>query len=116
MARTALTVQSVTETGIIPSYAAANVDGHSVPPGAILHVKNGSGVSINVTIQTGATSAGRAIADDVVAVGAGAEKMILLQNRALLARQDAPDRGKVYVDFSAVTTVTIAALGHDAIF
>lgn len=109
MARTALAAQKVTEAGLNPAYTAANVDGHSVSAGqTILHVKNGGAGSINVTIQTGKTVAGRAIADDVVAVPAGGERLIALNDRDLLGREVEPDRGLCYVDFSAVAAVTVA--------
>lgn len=108
MARTALAEQNIVDTGLIPAYTAANVAGHSCSPGTFLHVKNGSGASINVTVQTGKEVEARAVADDVIAIAAGAEKMIALTDTDLLARPAAPDRGKVYVDFSAVTTVTCA--------
>jgi hypothetical protein len=109
VARTTLAVQRPSETGTVPTYSAANVDGHTIDPGCVLVVKNGSGGSINVTVQTGHTARGRAVADDVIAVGAGAEKWIALTDEKLLARPSAPDAGKIYVDFSAVTTVTVGA-------
>jgi len=109
MARTALALQVISELGTVPSYTAANVDGHFVAVPAILHVKNGGGGSINVTVQTYKSVEGRAIADDVIAVGAGAEKMIKLNSRDLLVRASGEtDAGFAYVDFSGVTTVTVA--------
>lgn len=113
MARTALAAQTIPEAGLTPAYTAANVDGHACSPGrTILHVKNGSGVSINVTVQTGALFHGRAVGDDVVAVPAGAERLIALNNRELLGRPTPPDIGLCWVDFSAVTSVTVALFAH----
>lgn len=113
MARTALAAQQVTDSGLNATYSAANVDGHSIPGDGdgILHVKNGSGSSINVTIQTPGNVGGNAVADRVVAVPAGGERFIgpfdaTAYNRAI----GDTDGGKVYVDFSAVTTVTVALL------
>lgn len=114
MARTALVSQPVVDEGIVPAYTAANVDGHTIDGGGdvILHVKNGSAASINVTIQTAATQDGLAVAEQVVAIAAGAEKFIGPFNPSTYDRASgATDAGKVYVDFSAVTTVTLAALG-----
>lgn len=102
MPRTALAAQAVTDAGLDPAYTAANVDGHSIPPGALLHVKNGGGASINVTLQTPVTFQGKAVADTVVAVPAGAERIIGGLKPTLYG-------DSVLVDFSGVTTVTVAA-------
>lgn len=110
MARTALATQTATEAGIIPSFTAANSEGHSIATGVMLYVKNGGGGSINVTIQTPATFRGKAVAETVVAVGAGVDKIIGGLDPASYKRPTAPDAGKVYVDFSGVTSVTVAAL------
>lgn len=114
MARQQIAVQTPTEAGYTPVYTAAHTDGWALDIGCMLIVKNGSGSSINVTVQTGRTSKGRAVADDVIAVPAGAERWIALTDRRLLAREAAPDLGKVWVDFSAVTTVTAAAVSVPA--
>jgi hypothetical protein len=108
MARTALATQQVTPAGIVPAYTSANADGHSIANRGrtALHVKNGSGASINVTLVTAATVGGRAVADDVVAIGAGAEKIIGPLDEAVFNQAD----GTVSVDFSAVSSVTCAAL------
>lgn len=110
MARTALTVNAVSETGTTLSASAANVDGHSLVNTAranklFLYVNNGSGVSVNVTIQTPQTVRGLAVADQVIAVGAGVEKIIGPFDASFYNQAD----GTVYVDFSAVTSVTVAA-------
>lgn len=109
MVRSALAVQAPSATGLTPSFTAANVDGHTLPTDCVLVVKNGAGSSINVTVETGAVVAGRAVADDVIAVPNGQERWIALTDRALLARQADPDRGKVYVNFSSVTSITCGA-------
>lgn len=106
MARTALTSQPISSAGVTPTYAAANVDGHSFQPvaGRFLHVKNGSAGSVTVTLPTPGTVDGLAITDRTVAVGAGAESMIGV-GKGTAYRQDG---GVVHVDFSAVTSVTVA--------
>lgn len=108
MARTALTVQQVSRAGITPTYGAANVDGHSFPNTGVelVHVKNAGGASMNVTVQTPNAVDGLAIADRVVAVANGSEKMIGPFPRSTY-NQGAEE---VYLDFSAVTSVTIAAI------
>lgn len=113
MARTALVPVAMADEGVVAALAAANVDGHSIPGGGgvRLLVKNGGGSSINVTIQTPATQGGLAVADQVVAVGAGVQKAIGPFDSRLYDRPSgAADAGKVYVDFSDVTTVTILAM------
>lgn len=92
----------------MPTFAAANVDGNTVDPDTILVVINGGVGSINVTLQTPVTVRGRAVADDVIAVAAGATKWIKLTDRALV-RTSAPDADKIYVDYSGVTSVTVGA-------
>jgi hypothetical protein len=107
MARTALTVQQIVRSGLTPTYSAANADGHSFPNGGTeyLHVKNGGGGSINVTVQTPNTVDGLAITDRVVAVPNGGERIIGPFPRATY-NQGADE---VYVDFSGVTSVTCGA-------
>lgn len=110
MARTALATQEIPDTGLVPAYTAANVDGHSVETGVILHVKNGGAGSINVTAVTGGTLGGKAVADTVVAVPAGGDVMVGDLRPDLYAQPSGADAGKVLVDFSAVASVTVAAL------
>ena len=108
MARTVLAVQQVARTGLTPSFSAANVDGHNVANDGkvVLEVKNGSGAPINVTFQTPGSVDGNAIADLVVAVPAGGDKICGPFPPGIYNQAD----GTMYVDFSAVTTVTVAAL------
>jgi len=109
MARTDLTTQVIIPSGTTPSYSAANVDGNMfVNNGAeFLHVINGSGGSINVTLTTPATVDGLAIEDPVIAVGAGADAMIGPFNTSLYNQKTGVDKGKVYVDYSGVTSLTV---------
>lgn len=109
MARTALTPQDVSAAGLAVSLTAANADGHTIPGtgDVLLDVLNGSGSSINVTIVTPGTQDGQAISDRVVAVAAGARKLIgPFPPRTYTDETDS----LVDVDFSAVTTVTCAAI------
>lgn len=112
MARTVVSPQSTSETGVVATYGAVTVDGDIIPGDekTLLHVKNGSGGSINVTIQTGATLGGHAVSDTVVAVAAGADKFIGPFPKESYNNATGADRGKVYVDYSAQTTITRAAL------
>lgn len=112
MARTDLTVQPVTIAGATPSYAAANVDGHAVANTGheFLHVKNGGGAPITVTIVTPLTVGGRAVADDTVTVPNGGERMIgPFSQTAHSHPSGSADASEVHVNFSAITSVTVAA-------
>ena len=107
MSRTTLTAQQIARTGTAPSFGAANSDGSALANDGreFIHVKNGGGSSINVTIQTPGTVDGNAIADLVVAVGAAAEKKIGPFPPDTYNQDD----GSIYIDYSAVGSVTVAA-------
>lgn len=107
MARSTLTPQVIADTGLVPTMGAADVAGSQwVNDGQeFLVAKNGSGAPINVTITTGGTLMGAAVADTVVAVAAGAEEFIGPFPPALYNQ---PTTDYVFVDYSAVTTVTVA--------
>ena len=111
MPRTVVTPQAVTSAGLGPTFEGANLvngDGHMYLWGdkRILVVVNGSGASVNVTVQTpGSIDGTLAIPDRVVAVPAGATRYMEFENEAY--RQ--PD-GMVYFQFSANTTITLAVI------
>jgi hypothetical protein len=109
VARTSLTVQDIDRTGLTPSFSAANADGHEIDNDAILrtflYVKNGGGGGITVTVVTSETRDGLAVADLTVSVGAGADSII---GPFPPAQYDQTD-DTVDVDFSGVTSVTVAA-------
>lgn len=106
MARTAITPQAITVTGTAVTYEAANVAGNSVRmgPARAIHVKNGDGSGITVTMQTPGSVAGLAIAERTVTIPATSERFIRLDD--VLRRDD----DFAYVDYSAITSVTVAAL------
>lgn len=114
MARTTLATQASAATGTTVTMSAANVDGHFLDGGqaVLLLVTNASGGSINVTVQTPRTVDGLAVSDNVVAVGAGVTKVLGPFPSATYDRPAGVDEGKVYVDFSAVSSVTCAAIGR----
>lgn len=104
-----LTTQNITTAGILPTYAAATGGGDAMVPGSssFLHVKNGAGSSITVTLATPAVVDGTlAVADRVVTVGATSEQMIKVTPE--LYRD--PTTGLAVITYSAVTTVTVAAI------
>ena len=112
MARTALASQTADADGLTVAFTGANVDGHSIDGGGVtLLVDNASAATVNVTVQTPATQDGLDIAEQVVTCAVGAVTAIAgLASRTYNRPSGATDPGKVYVDFSAVASVTVAAL------
>lgn len=113
MPRTAITPQVVAATGLNPVTEAANVLGNSVAqaPGRVLRVTNGSAASINVTVVTpGLVDGDLVLPDRVVAVPAAGTRYLPMQPNGLYRQPD----GSANVDYSAVTTVTVAVLDAPA--
>ncbi len=110
----AITIQNLAIAGLVPSYGAAAA-GDTVAVAnderILVHVKNGSGASVTVTIpakatpQTIAGFGSVAMADLTVAVGAGAEKLI---GPIPSGYVDAAT-GAAAVNYSATTNVTRTA-------
>lgn len=73
-----LTPQSILRTGLIPAFVAAAGGGDSFvnTNREFILIKNGGGGSIDVTLDLTATVDGISVTDPVVAIAAGAEKMI----------------------------------------
>lgn len=113
MARTTLTPVAKADGGAAVVFAAANAAGHMVPGGGdtIVLVTNGGGSPITVTVQTPATMDGKAVAEETGSVAAGATKRFGPFDPDTYDRPTgAADAGQVYIDFSAVTSVTCVAL------
>lgn len=102
-----LAVQQISSPSLLPQFSAAAAGGDTCDPGDdnFLVVKNGSGASINVTLDTkpDTTDWGGTNPNLVVAVAAGTERYIPV-NRSYLRD---PATGKVNITYSAVTTVTV---------
>lgn len=105
-----LTVQSMTIDGVSPTYGAAAAGGDTFDNdgSTFLHVKNGGGSGVTVTLQSQVSSPppGTVAADKQITVAASGEQMIGPVNKA--AFNDAS--GKVNVTYSGVTSVTVAAI------
>lgn len=103
-----LAVQASSPSGITPDYNAAGAGGDEfVNDGSTkILVKNGGGVSINVTVDSQGPCNQGFDHDLVVAVGAGAEKEIGPFDRSRF--NDA--NGKVQLTYSGITTVTISVV------
>ena len=114
MAYTSLTIQTVSKSGLEPTYTAATLtDGEMWRNSGkeFIHVINAGGSPCVVTVATPATISGLAIEDKTVSVPAGEDRMIgtfepgLYNNPA-----SGTDAGKIYVSYDQVTTVTVAAI------
>lgn len=109
MARTVLTAQAASPGGtalttVTPDASGVQFHNNS---GAVLMVTNGSASSINVTPKIGRQVRGKSVTSDPVAVAAGATKYF----GPFDADFEQPDgKATVYVDFSAVATVSVALL------
>jgi hypothetical protein len=105
MPRVTLGVQQIRRTGLDPVYVAAQVDGNAFPNsgGEFIHVKNGAGSSINVTVLTTRSVDGQVVTNRVVAVPAGDDRMI----GPFQAGNFNQGNGEVWFNYSAVTTITV---------
>lgn len=112
MAMTALTVQPLASHSLEPVYTAANADGHKFynDGHTLLHVKNTNAAPVTVTIATPGTVDGLAIADWTVSVDATTGDTMIGLLPPAVYNQTGTDAGMVYVTFSAVTNVTVAAV------
>ena len=115
MARTTLAVQSLKTvataqadgTGLTPAFTAANADGHSVTNDGKTSVRiKTSGTGCTVTIPHGGTSDGLAVNDLSVTLTATDEQELPLLGPGF----NQPDTQVFWINFSAVTGVTVAAI------
>lgn len=109
MARINLAVSTITHSGLVNALAAANADGYYMTNDGdkrtFLEVANGGGSPITLTIQSTATRDGLAVADKTVEIAAGQRVNVGPFKPSLYNRPD----DTIYIDFTAVTSVTIAA-------
>lgn len=102
--------QQAAIAGANPTFVAASVGGDKVAPNdrGALHVRNSSGASINVTVAVpGNTRFGPAAPDVVIAVPAAADRLI---GPFPFELADQATDNLVAITYSAVTTVTVAAI------
>lgn len=101
-----LTTQSISKTGVVPTFVAATGGGDTVTPGAdFLVVKNGGGSPITVTITpVGTTSYGVALPAASISVTNGTEKWINLNDPNFINASSV-----IPITYSAVTSVTVGA-------
>lgn len=108
MARTALTVQTIVQAGIVPSYVAATTDGHSFinNGNTFLAIINAhTSATMTATVQHPGQIDGLAVADQPVEIAGGATKYL----GPFSARFHQPGTTDVYVDMST-TAASVAAL------
>lgn len=103
-----LTAQAIVRTGLEPSYASAAGGGDEFVNTGVqaLHVKNGSGGDIVVTIETPNAVDTLAIADRDVTVPAGEERII----GPFPTSHYNDANGKVQITYDGVTSLTVAVL------
>lgn len=103
-----LTIQTIATTGLAPTYAAAAAGGDAfLNDGATyFHVKNGSGASINVTVNSVTACDQGFDHDQVVAVPAAGERIL----GPFPSQRWNDASSNVNMSYSAVTSVTVAAV------
>jgi hypothetical protein len=113
MARQDLAIQIPVAAGIIPTWTTATVDGLMyVNDGQThIHVKNGNGATLTVTVQTPATFEGLAVSDRTITILTTAEKEFIVSTNYNQPASSA-DAGKVYLDFSVQSSVLVKATHH----
>lgn len=113
MARTSVTTQQVTRSGLVPTLTEPTVDGDVIDCGNVaLMVDNASGSPVTVTVQATASQDGLDVADLVVSVEAGTTALIgPLPARTFGRPVGSADAGRAYVDYSAQADVTRAVIG-----
>jgi len=109
-ARSALTVEEVSTSGLTATYNAASTDGIKFlnPNGnVIVHVKNAYTDSTTVTIEVGPTYAGLEFEDPTVTCPASGECFI---GPFRTFFNEPSDTNYMYLDFSVATSVTVAVI------
>lgn len=111
MARVSLARQLLSDTGLLASYSAVAVEGHAFENNGkvLLHVRNDSPTDLTVTVRTGYVRNGLKLADRLVTVVPGAAVFIGPLDTTIYNQTDG-GAGQVYVDYSSVEGVTVAAL------
>lgn len=99
--------QRITRAGVVPTYGAAAA-GDTVPVGdnVFLHVKNGSGGSVTLTVAAVGGEGGLALQDLAVAIPVGEKVIGPISDELFKNTTD----GKAHLTWSSTTTVTFAVL------
>jgi hypothetical protein len=113
MARTSLTPhRPATGVGVEISMAAANADGHMFTNSGetLFLVKNDDASSKTITVPTPRTIDGLAVADPTYVIPAGEEWCLGPFPPSTFNQPSGADQGKVYINYSATTDVTVAVI------
>ena len=102
-----LATQQIAQAGLGPAYAAADGDGDTVEAGdrIFLHVKNGGGGAITVTLENVTPSNYGQDVDLAVSVPAAGERMI----GPVSPQRFGATNGRANITYSGVGTVTVGA-------
>ncbi|GIW81490.1 MAG: hypothetical protein KatS3mg105_3297 [Gemmatales bacterium] len=103
-----LTAKVASRSGVDLSPVAANAGGDEFVNNGreLLYIKNASGSSITLTVQTPVTVDGLAVSDRQITVGAGEEKIIGPFPKGTYN----DGNGHVQLSYSAVTSVTVSVI------
>ncbi len=113
MARTALTVQTLAQASIAPSYAAVdqpNGNYFANDGRTFLHIKNTNAAQRTVTVKTNRTLAGLTLPDQTFVVPATTGDKMAGPFDQSVFNQSGADAGRVFVDYDAGANVTIAVI------
>lgn len=102
---------SMTGTVVVPTSITAN--GDAVAPGVFLYIKNAHSVPTVLTIQTGGTVEGLAVADPTVSVANGTEVIIGPIPAGVYPQTTGVDKGKVLIDYSVVNALITRAVYNE---
>lgn len=112
MARTLVAPQAAGPAGTKIAYTAPVIDGDAVPPGCRVIVRNGSAAPVDVTVVTGGSANGYAIADvGPTSIPAGEDWVFgPFTPRDVFVQPSGAEAGRVHINYSAVASVTRAAV------
>lgn len=98
--------QPISDTGTTLTFTAASAGGDKVKPvsGTAVVIRNGGGAGITATVVVPGVEYGQARPDIPVAVAAGADSYVHIPPEL------ADTNGDVSITYSAVTSVTVAAV------
>lgn len=112
MARAQLVPISPSLEGTLVTYAAPTADGDAARPGTILHVKNAHTVPTVITLVTGGTVDGLAVADPTITVANATEKLIVIPG-GVYPQTTGATKGQVHIDYSVIdAAITRVLVSH----
>ncbi len=115
MARTELTVQKILSSGLNATYTGATADGeafNNAGEDVVVHIVNGSGGAVVLTVQTPMQQDGLDVAEQTVSVPAGEDRFVGPFQRDIYAKVDGvlSIPSAVWIDTDVQTSITLAVL------